>query len=326
MGRKRISIKIFYNKQGVIDYNNGVEIDTLFVNNGNVGFDVSVTNFNIEDLNNDGNDEIILFINKIHDLGQYNDQDESYKKWESEYPHQLIKIYNKVGNSLKDVTSNYFDEKELENYQNWFYPYLSTNISIDLNYDGISDIALYSGKANIRKLNDKDDFHYFIYDSKSNKYSYKSYPGFEKLIEGLEIDTWDIDRVDSDEFDYLDINGDGKYEIVEASVRYNDKNYMLIIEGSVLDSDQDGVLDEYDRCPYTKSGEIVDENGCSQLNKILIHHLVLLFLIMKLERNFYQIYIHLKFKRVNVLVLMKILQMEIVLTALQDTLYGKITT
>ncbi|NDF28408.1 hypothetical protein EB159_02880, partial [archaeon] len=159
------------------------------------------------------------------------------------------------------------DEKELENYQNWFYPYLSTNISIDLNYDGYSDIALYSGKANIRKLNDKDDFHYFIFDSKSNKYSYKSYPGFEKLIKGLEIDTWDIDRVDSDEFDYLDINGDGKYEIVQSSVRFNDKNYMLIIEGSILDSDGDGILDKDDNCPetYNPNQRDINNNGIGDI-------------------------------------------------------------
>jgi hypothetical protein len=42
----------------------------------------------------------------------------------------------------------------------------------------------------------------------------------------------DIGNLEVFQFDYIDLNNDGKFEMIESSVNYNGKNYMMIIEGS----------------------------------------------------------------------------------------------
>ena len=62
-----------------------------------------------------------------------------------------------------------------------------------------------------------------------------------------------------------------------ATQEGRDKNYramvtMYISKASNADSDNDGVIDTKDKCPYTPAGHTVNADGCSELLNLTIHY------------------------------------------------------
>uniref|UniRef100_UPI004048924E FG-GAP-like repeat-containing protein n=1 Tax=Algoriphagus sp. TaxID=1872435 RepID=UPI004048924E len=242
---------LFSNNQGEIDFTNPVEFDTVKTQieeypNKRQG---TLRNYKIVDLNNDGIDELIAYYtNQYSGLGSLDFNVEALNKIA---PHNLIKIYE-LGEKIIDKTTVYFDDtEELTSFKNWFANHSNLIIN-DIDYDGLVDLVPYQTQHNPTYLwNNTKDFQYFKFEESTKKFSYKKSAGLTKMLEGSTLLNTSIGFLDSFQFDYIDLNNDGQLELIQSSVNYNDKNYMMIIEGSFanIDYDDDGVLNHNDPCP-----------------------------------------------------------------------------
>ena len=114
--------------------------------------------------------------------------------------------------------------------------------------DGQLDIVPYhTNHEPSYDWNETKDFQYFSFNKVTLKFEYKKFKGLQEYLEGTKLASFKNNY----QFDYIDLNDDGIYELVKSSVMYEDKNYMMIIEGSLadLDLDDDGVLNINDPCP-----------------------------------------------------------------------------
>ena len=222
----------------------------------------TLRNFHVTDLNDDGvNELIVYYTNQYSDLSQYSDNPDLMMTIKP----NLISVYE-LGQTVTNVTYKYFDSSpDLESFNTW-YGVHSNLIFKDIDLDGQIDLVPYRTRHYPKSLwNESEEFIFFSFDKESQKFIVKKTPGFRDQILNSNISSTDIFiHNDSYQFDYIDLNKDGVYELIESSVNYGGKNYMMIIEGSLanLDLDNDGVSNLKDQCPNTKEGVLVDTNGC----------------------------------------------------------------
>ena len=222
----------------------------------------TLRNFHVTDLNDDGvNELIVYYTNQYSDLSQYSDNPDLMMTIKP----NLISVYE-LGQTVTNVTYKYFDSSpDLESFNTW-YGVHSNLIFKDIDLDGQIDLVPYRTRHNPKPLwNESEEFIFFSFDKELQKFIVKKTPGFRDQILNSNISSTDIFiHNDSYQFDYIDLNKDGVYELIESSVNYGGKNYMMIIEGSLanLDLDNDGVSNLEDQCPNTPEGLLVDTKGC----------------------------------------------------------------
>jgi len=97
----------------------------------------------------------------------------------------------------------------------------------------------------------------------------------------IDVVTGEITFLDSPNFEVpTDVDANNVYELIVTvtdSEGFADRQKITITvlknDGSNLDSDFDGILDEFDLCSNTPPGQVVDENGC-EFNNVIYEHLV----------------------------------------------------
>jgi hypothetical protein len=237
----------YSNINGFIDFQNPEVIEVLKSNNPKYpgASQSTLRNYIIIDLNSDGTKELIIYLtNQYSGLGSL---DFNVSALAELVPHKEIRVYE-LGQTIKNVTSNYFEKtKELEGFNNWFANHSNVNF-LDLDGDGQLDIVPYhTNHEPSYDWNETKDFQYFSFNKVTLKFEYKKFKGLQEYLEGTKLASFKNNY----QFDYIDLNDDGIYELVKSSVMYEDKNYMMIIEGSLadLDLDDDGVLNINDPCP-----------------------------------------------------------------------------
>jgi hypothetical protein len=225
----------YQNTNGTIDFSNPKEIDlikSLNTNFPNWATQATLRNYFINDIDNDGNDELVTFFtNQYSGLGNYSNDVQNLVSLQ---PHNLINIY-KIGSTISNVTTQYFENiSDYESFKNWFSK--SSNLIFkDINYDGHIDMVPYQTRHPNELWNSSDDFQYFKYDSSLNKFKFQSHDGLKSILSNTNLVNNDIGNLEVFQFDYIDLNNNGKFEMIESSVNYNGKNYMMIIEGSFVE-------------------------------------------------------------------------------------------
>jgi len=237
----------YTNRNGLIDFQNPEVIEVLKSNNSMYpgASQSTIRNYIIKDLNSDGIKELILYLtNQYSGLGSL---DFNISALAELAPHKEIRVYE-LGQTIKNVTSIYFEKtKELEAFNNWFANHSNINF-LDIDGDGQLDIVPYQTNHNpIYDWNATKDFQFFSFNKATKKFDYKRFKGLQEYLSDTKLKMY----TNSYEFDYVDLNDDGIYELVTSSVNYEDKNYLMIIEGSLadLDHDDDGILNLKDPCP-----------------------------------------------------------------------------
>ena len=218
------------NTNGTIDFDNPEQIDIVKSNIENYPSQATMRNYFINDIDNDGTSELVTFFtNQYSGYGNY-DSDINVLNIIS--PHNIIKIY-RLGEQITEVTSTFFDDlNDLQGFENWFANH-SNVIFKDINNDGTIDIVPYRTRHSPEYLwNNSEDFQFFKFDISSKKFVYQKHDGLKKILANTNLLNTNIGNHGSFEFDYIDLNNDGKYEMIESSINYNGKNYMMIIEGS----------------------------------------------------------------------------------------------
>jgi len=222
----------YQNTNGTIDFSNPKEIDlikSLNTNFPNWATQATLRNYFINDIDSDGSDELVIFFtNQYSGLGNYSND---VQNLESLQPHNIINIY-KIGSTISNVTTQYFENiSDYESFKNWFSQ--SSNLIFkDINNDGHIDMVPYQTRHPNVLWNSSDDFQYFKYDSSLSKFKFQSHDGLKSILSNTNLVNNDIGNLEVFQFDYIDLNNDGKFEMIESSVNYNGKNYMMIIEGS----------------------------------------------------------------------------------------------
>jgi hypothetical protein len=237
----------YNNRNGLIDFQNPEVIEVLKSNNSKYpgASQSTIRNYVIKDLNSDGIKELILYLtNQYSGLGSL---DFNISALAELAPHKEIRVYE-LGQTIKNVTSIYFEKtKELEAFNNWFANLSNVNF-LDIDGDGQLDIVPYHTNYEPKyDWNATKDFQFFSFNKTSKKFEYKRFKGLQEYLAGTKLAMY----TNSFQFDYVDLNEDGVYELVKSSVYYEDKNYLMIIEGSLadLDYDDDGILNLNDPCP-----------------------------------------------------------------------------
>jgi len=224
----------------------------------NAGSIINRETFYIEDLDGDGNQEIIIGMFK-----------EPFENGE----HASLHVFDFNGN---EITDTWFNEKEFMDstggHANGF-------VVKDFNNDGFSDLVVNARfnsenneipllmntgkkfkKFNINKVKngwhmpvdiDNDSIYEFLtFNSKDDPADISSlvkinYSGFDNDNDDDGIINSLDNCPDTSNPDQKDIDGDGIGDVCD-------------------DSDGDGILDLDDQCPFTNPDEMVNENGCSE--------------------------------------------------------------
>ena len=227
-----------------------------------------------EDIDNDGNKEIIVFnsngfANSSGAPGLTN----------------IIKIYSYNDDlEFNDVSDKFFDNKENEMD---FYSQHTFVKYFDFDYDGYKDLVPrfsledpndpsgifnYPNNAYTKDWNNSKGFQYFKYDPTTKKFRIIDMGIIDKIKQGNS----GCDQVyyTYNSFDFYDIDGDGLYEWVRfgspGPYQLSDPPSRDCMKASIIiykmtdlfDDDKDGVPNHNDQCPDTPENAIVDVTGC----------------------------------------------------------------
>ncbi|MGY8951401.1 MAG: hypothetical protein ACKVJW_06425, partial [Flavobacteriales bacterium] len=244
------------NNEGVFDVGNPVWIDEISSNQG-----LAPKNMYKTDLNKDGNQEIIIY--RSTGLGNPFDTEEDFL-------NEII-ILEHNGLEVLDATSKYIDT----NNRSKMFSSNSALYYEDIDGDKIKDlyVKFFTDEvfASVNEYNpfygywdkDSDDFTYFK-GKNDGTFNFKNKNKFvftEDLKDFANLGQEKYMQNFGNNFQPVDIDGDGTAELVHSSFAGNG----LIVFKYNFDDDNDGILNSEDQCPYTKQGETVNENGCSDL-------------------------------------------------------------
>lgn len=268
---KQFYLYLFENIGGTFDFQRPKAIEMVYsadnpINPGNQ----SLRSYKKQDLDQDGNPEFICYLtNQYSGLGSLDFQPDKLTLIE---PHNQIIIFTNTKGTLSNTTTKFIPDQK--NFGKWF-----TNESgmymIDLDLDGNLDLVPYVNTLEPKYLwNNSKDFQYFAFNSSTKKFEWKSKPNYAALFTTADKDFGSLaNNLGRHAYDYVDLDGDGAYEVVQPSIKLDldpnvkgNENYLLIIKDKSLDKrpddDGDGVKNIVDKCPNTVKGAKIDASGC----------------------------------------------------------------
>ncbi len=260
---KKSDIVFYPNKgKGVFDFSNPIVIETITSPNN---LSQCLRSFKITDLNNDGNQEIIMYSTNMYaTIG--NDIINDPVKRATYEPFNRIYVYTHRGNALSNVSSQYIGD--LGGFDKIYFNHSGMQFE-DINQDGFLDLYPYTTQHTSVSWNAKDDINYFEWDPSQSKFKFKNLNGFNSfftngIYQGM---------FQKNSFDLVDLDNDGRVEFV----RTHGDSLTIVKKIVVSDVDKDGIADELDNCPksYNPDQADADKDGigdvCDVINSYLVN-------------------------------------------------------
>lgn len=260
---KKSDVVFYPNKgKGVFDFSNPIVIETITSPNN---LSQCLRSFKIADLNNDGNQEIIIYSTNMYStIG--NDIINDPVKRATYEPFNRIYVYTHRGNALSNVSSQYIGD--LGGFDKIYFNHSGMQFE-DINQDGFLDLYPYTTQHTSVSWNAKDDINYFEWDPSQSKFKYKNLNGFNSfftngIYQGM---------FQKNSFDLVDLDNDGRVEFV----RTHGDSLTIVKKIVVSDVDKDGIADELDNCPKTYNPEQADADKdgigdvCDVVNSYLVN-------------------------------------------------------
>ncbi len=255
---------VFYpNKgKGVFDFSNPIIIENITSANN---LSQCLRSFKITDLNNDGNQEIIIYSTNMYStIG--NDIINDPVKRATYEPFNRIYVYTQKGSTLSNVSSQYVGD--LGGFDKIYFNHSGMQFE-DINQDGFLDLYPYTTQHTSVSWNAKDDINYFEWDPIDSKFKFKNLNGFNSfftngIYQGM---------FQKNSFDLVDLDNDGRVEFV----RTHGDSLTIVKKIVVSDVDKDGISDELDNCPKTYNPDQVDADKdgigdvCDVINSYLVN-------------------------------------------------------
>ncbi len=255
---------VFYpNKgNGVFDFSNPIVIETITSTNN---LSQCLRSFKITDLNNDGNQEIIIYSTNMYSTIGNDIINDPVKRATFE-PFNRIYVYTHRGNALSNVSSQYVGD--LGGFEKIYFNHSGMQFE-DINQDGFLDLYPYTTQHTSVSWNAKDDINYFEWDPIDSKFKFKNLNGFNSfftngIYQGM---------FQKNSFDLVDLDNDGRVEFV----RSHGDSLTIVKKIVVSDVDKDGIADELDNCPKTYNPDQVDADKdgigdvCDVINSYLVN-------------------------------------------------------
>ena len=240
------------NLSGNFDYSNPVWLNELESTQGLAPKDM----FKV-DLNNDGNEELLIY--RSTGLGN------PFGTENKEFLNEIL-ILN---NELKDITSETIDK----NNTSKMFSQSSSMYYVDIDGDKVKDIFIHFFTDSLYSSLNANQPYYGYWDNNSDLFSYfkgnedgkfnfkltEKFTYSDELKEYGKLDPSNYMTNIGNNFQPHDLDGDGTAELIHQG----DFRDNIVIFKYIFDTDGDGVTDDIDQCPFTKSGETVNEKGCS---------------------------------------------------------------
>ena len=240
------------NLSGNFDYSNPVWLNELESTQGLAPKDM----FKV-DLNNDGNEELLIY--RSTGLGN------PFGTENKEFLNEIL-ILN---NELKDITSETIDK----NNTSKMFSQSSSMYYIDIDGDKVKDIFIHFFTDSLYSSLNANQPYYGYWDNNSDLFSYfkgnedgkfnfkltEKFTYSDELKEYGKLDPSNYMTNIGNNFQPHDLDGDGTAELIHQG----DFRDNIVIFKYTFDTDGDGVTDDIDQCPFTKSSETVNEKGCS---------------------------------------------------------------
>lgn len=260
---KKSDVVFYPNKgKGVFDFSNPIVIETITSPNN---LSQCLRSFKIADLNNDGNQEIIIYSTNMYSTIGNDIINDPVKRAIYE-PFNRIYVYTHRGNALSNVSSQYIGD--LGGFDKIYFNHSGMQFE-DINQDGFLDLYPYTTQHTSVSWNAKDDINYFEWDTSQSKFKFKNLNGFNSfftngIYQGM---------FQKNSFDLVDLDNDGRVEFV----RTHGDSLTIVKKIVVSDVDKDGIADELDNCPKSYNPDQVDSDKdgigdvCDVINSYLVN-------------------------------------------------------